>query len=252
MRVQKEDKIGEVVRDNFRTAQVFESLGMDFCCGGKKSINDACLEKELDPVSVIAQLMVVESNSHLLQHFNTWEVDFLIDYIINNHHNYVKRSVSTIENHLEKVINAHGIRHPEVIKIKTFFDEIKEELFLHMEKEEKMLFPYIKSMKTVQGHSMKMNCASFGSVSNPIKVMEHEHEEAGKLMAEISSLSNGYTPPSNACNTFIVLYSELKEFEQDLHQHVHLENNILFPKAVEMEKKLNSEVNITDNPIKTT
>ncbi|MBN8570738.1 MAG: iron-sulfur cluster repair di-iron protein [Ignavibacteria bacterium] len=240
MQIQKENKIGQVVSDNFRTAEVFETLGLDFCCGGKKTINDACLEKGLDPEGVISQLSAVEKNAAISQHFNNWEVSFLIDYIINNHHNYVTRSVSTIEHHLEKVITAHGVKHPQLIKIKTSFDAVKEELIAHMQKEEKMLFPYIINMKTAIQHSMKMNCASFGSVNNPIKVMENEHEEAGKRMAEISLLSNRYTPPENACNTFKVLYSELKEFEQDLHQHVHLENNILFPKAVEMEKELNA------------
>lgn len=241
MKIEKENKIGEVVSDNFRTAQVFESLGLDFCCGGKKTINDACLEKGLEPSSVIAQLTAVENNTAIAQDFNNWEVDFLVDYIINKHHGYVKKSVPVITRHLEKVVMAHGTNHPEVIRIKTLFDEVKTELIQHMNKEEMMLFPFIKSMKLAIQHSTKINHPPFGSVAFPISIMENEHEEAGELLAEIKMLSNGYEAPKNACNTFKVLYGELKEFEQDLHQHVHLENNILFPKASEMEKELNSD-----------
>lgn len=240
MQIQKGNKIGDVVAGNFKTAQVFETLGLDFCCGGKKTINDACIEKGLDPESVIEQLSKAEGRSTSSEHFDKWEADFLIDYIVNNHHNYVRSSSSTIEHHLDKVVTAHGMRHPELIKIKSIFAELKDELLQHMQKEEKMLFPYIKNMYTALHHSMKMNTAPFGSVNNPLKVMESEHVAAGNMMAEINSLSSGYTPPGNACGTYKVLFGELKEFEQDLHQHVHLENNILFPKAVKMEAEINS------------
>ncbi len=239
MQIQKENKIGDVVAGNFHTAKVFEKLGLDFCCGGKKTINDACLEKGLDPVAVLEQLSKTGERNISSDHFDKWDAGFLIDYIVNNHHNYVRSSIPSITDHLDKVVNAHGSRHPELLKIQKNFTEIKDELLAHMQKEEKMLFPYMKNIESAVQHSAKINVAPFGSVNNPVKAMESEHETAGKLMSEIHSLSNNYDPPQNACGTFKVLFGELKEFEQDLHQHVHLENNILFPKAIEMEKSLN-------------
>ncbi len=162
----------------------------------------------------------------------------MIDYIVNNHHFYVVNATSTIEKHLQKVAAAHGEKHPEVISIQEIFNSLKEELLNHMQKEEKMLFPYIKKLNIAVKNSLEVPIAPFGTVDNPLRVLESEHESAGKMMAEINKLSDGYVPPENACGTYIVLYSELKEFENDLHKHVHLENNILFPKALELEGKL--------------
>jgi regulator of cell morphogenesis and NO signaling len=238
MLVQKENKIGEIVTRNFHAAQVFEGFGLDFCCGGKKTISDACAEKKLNPENVISELSKIDEKSSNVQHFEKWEPDFLIDYIVNNHHFYVVNSISAIGHHMQKVVFAHGDKCPEVKAIDRIFNSLKEELLNHMQKEEKMLFPYIKRMNIAINNSIEMTFPPFGSVENPLKVMESEHESAGKMMAEINKLSNGYAPPENACGTFKVLYQELKEFEQDLHLHVFLENNILFPKSLELESKL--------------
>ncbi len=239
MLVQKENKIGEVVARNFHTAKVFESLGLDFCCGGKKTIGDACREKGMDADFVVSEVSKVQESNGTAAHFEKWEPDFLADYIINNHHAYVQTTIPTIEHHLQKVVSAHGEKHPELSKIDEAFTTLKNELMDHMAKEEKMLFPYIKKMNIAYKNTLEMPVPPFGSVDNPIKVMESEHEAAGGLMALISKLSGSYTPPADACSTYKVLYSELKEFEADLHMHVHLENNILFPKASELEVKLN-------------
>ena len=239
MLIHKDSRIGDVVVQNFRTSKVFESLGLDFCCGGKKSIAEACREKGIDPEFVVSEVSKVESGSSAAAHFEKWEADFLADYIVNNHHSYVNSSISTIEHHLAKVIDAHGVKRPELSKIDENFFLLKEELLNHMAKEEKMLFPYIKKLNIAYKNTLEMSAAPFGSVLNPIKVMEDEHTKAGRLMGEISKLTNSYLPPEDACGTFKVLYAELREFEQDLHMHIHLENNILFPKAAELEKKMN-------------
>ena len=239
MLVKKDNKIGEIVAKNFHTARIFENLGLDFCCGGKKTINDACNEIGLNPENVINELTKVNDKSAALQHFEKWDSDFLIDYIVNNHHAYVVNAVSTIEHHLQKVVLAHGERHPEIVSINGIFEDLKEELLNHMQKEEKVLFPYIKKMNIAIKNSLEMRYPPFGTVENPLRMMESEHESAGKMMTAINHLSGCYTPPKNACGTFKVLYQELKEFEQDLHVHVHLENNILFPKAIALEKQLN-------------
>lgn len=239
MQILKENKIGDIVAQNFHSAKVFENLGLDFCCGGKKTISDACNEKGLNTDYVISELSKMDGETSASYHYGNWELDFLIDYIINNHHSYVVNASSTIMHHLQKVVEAHGLKHPEVIEINRIFSELKEELSAHMQKEEKMLFPYIKRMCIASKNSLEISYPAFGKVENPVKVMEAEHESAGKMLAEINKLSSSYTPPANACGTYKVLYAELKEFEHDLHVHVHLENNILFPKAGELENKLN-------------
>jgi regulator of cell morphogenesis and NO signaling len=246
MTVQKENKIGEIVAQNFHAAGIFENMGLDFCCGGKKTISDACKEKGINLDSVINALSRIGEQNGMSSRYDKWELDFLIDYIINNHHSYVLNSVSTIEHHLDKVVSKHGEAHPEVVAIAGYFAEMKEELLAHMQKEEKMLFPYIKKMIFALRNTLEIPFPPFGSVENPVKVMESEHEKAGELAALINKLSGNYTPPASACNTYKVLYEELREFENDLHIHVHLENNILFPKALTLEKILQKRTELID------
>jgi regulator of cell morphogenesis and NO signaling len=168
----------------------------------------------------------------------SWKPDFLIDYIINKHHRYVEKMLPIIFMHSQKVAEKHGANHPETDSIAELFAGIKDELEVHMQKEERMLFPYIKRILELGESGEEVPFPPFGTIENPVRVMELEHETAGKLMAEINSLSSGFTPPGDACTTYKVLYQELKEFESDLHVHIHLENNILFPKAIELEKSL--------------
>jgi len=236
MLVQKENTIGEVVAQNFHTARVFEDFGLDFCCGGKKTISDACRERGINPDALLNNLTVTGHAAGTAAHYDKWGLDFLADYIIANHHTYVLNEITTIEHHLDKVTSKHGEKHPEVIKINSLFSELKDELLVHMQKEEKMLFPYIKKMVFASKNALDFPFPPFGSVINPVAVMENEHENAGKLMGEISKVANSYAPPEDACTTFRILYNELAEFEADLHVHIHLENNILFPKAVSLEK----------------
>ncbi len=248
MLVQKENKIGEIVAQNFRAAQIFESYGLDFCCGGKKTISEACENKGVNPDEVVASLAKVtqngNGNSSSVQHngagvpdYNSWEPDFLVDYIINTHHFYLKNALPNIFTHSQKVASVHGDNHPEVIKIADLFLTLKDELEVHMQKEEKMLFPYIKNLvdlKRTDPHNS--HYPPFGTIENPIRVMEAEHDSAGVLLGQINELSSSYTPPDDACTTYKVLYQELNEFENDLHVHIHLENNILFPKALSIEQ----------------
>lgn len=239
MLIQKETKVGEAVAENFRTAGVFEKFGIDFCCGGKKSIAEASIAKGIDPETVISTLQEIPENGNgKTADFGSWKPDFLIDYIVNVHHSYVEKMLPVIYMHSQKVADKHGQNHPETVKITDLFAGINEELTVHMQKEEKMLFPYIKSLITLQEKGEEAEYPPFGTVENPVRVMEMEHEAAGKLMGEINSLSSGFNPPEDACTTYKVLYNELKEFENDLHMHIHLENNILFPKAIALEEKL--------------
>jgi len=239
MLVQKETKIGDAVARNFRTAQVFEKFGIDFCCGGKKSISEACIAKGIDADEVVSSLQNISKDGNgITANFSSWKLDFLIDYIVNNHHCYVEKMLPMIYTHSQKVAEKHGANHPETARIAALFVNVKDELEVHLQKEERMLFPYIKHMLELKESGEEVPFPPFGTVENPVHVMELEHEAAGKLMAEINSLSSCFTPPEDACTTYKVLYQELKEFENDLHVHIHLENNILFPKAIELEKSL--------------
>ncbi|MES2394436.1 MAG: hemerythrin domain-containing protein [Bacteroidota bacterium] len=167
-----------------------------------------------------------------------WDIDFLTDHILNAHHKYVRQAIPVIFEYTQKVARVHGEKHPEVIVIAEKFLDLTDELNRHICKEEEILFPYIKHLAIANSYGMKIEPSPFGTVESPIKMMEQEHDIVGEIMEEIKILSDNYSPPSDACTTYKLSYLKLKEFEDDLHKHVHLENNILFPKAIELEKKL--------------
>jgi len=230
--------VGEIVKLDFRAADVFSSYGIDFCCGGKISVAEACANAKTDESIVIGALENLKSQQGSAVHdFDNWEIGFLADYIQNTHHQYVSKAIPQILPLAQKVADVHGEHHPEVIMINELFIDLAEELLSHMQKEEQILFPYIKQLASdAAGNCTSDSC--FGTVAGPISVMEQEHENAGVILKALFRLSNGYTPPEDACNTFRVLYGKLKEFEDDLHRHIHLENNILFPKAIELEQSV--------------
>jgi len=236
---EKPTTIGELVADDYRKAAVFGKFGLDFCCGGKKSLKEACEKKGVNEADVKAALNQIEDRPKDNQHdFNSWDLDFLADYIVNIHHKYVKESVNMLYQYSDKVAHRHGNNHPEVIKIAQLFGEIAAEFKTHMQKEENILFPYIKKLAVAKRENNKLENAAFGSVKNPINMMISEHETVGEKMDEVHTLSNNFAIPADACSSYQVLYKKLNEFENDLHQHVHLENNILFPKAIQLEKEL--------------
>lgn len=235
-----EPTIGELVKKDFRKAEVFKKYGLDFCCGGKKTLSKSCDEKGIDIVEVVRELKEIDAADIKLgsQDYNSWEIDFLVDYIVNTHHKYVTQANNVIFEYTQKVARVHGERHPEVVEIAEIFMEIMNELNCHMMKEENILFPYIRNLAISKRVGKGVAAAGFGSVQNPIHMMEHEHETVGEMFEKIKILSDNYTPPSNACTTYRLSYAKLKEYYDDLVQHIHLENNILFPKAVELEKEL--------------
>jgi regulator of cell morphogenesis and NO signaling len=238
MLVLEEVKVGDVVSSNINAAHIFKKYGIDFCCGGGISIHKACEKGNVDMKSLLQDLNNLDGKVMPSQNFKNWELDFLIDYIINTHHIYVKESIEMLDAYASKVAKVHGEGHPPVLEIYQLFLAVAAELTAHMHKEEVILFPFIKNLvATIKTHASLAH-PPFGTVQNPIRMMEEEHEKAGDLLKEIARLSNNYTPPDWACNTFKALYAKLDEFEQDLHLHVHLENNILFPKALALEAKL--------------
>lgn len=231
--------IKEIVTNDYRTAAVFEKHSLDFCCGGGKTIEQACREKSVNPAMVLEELRTTLADpTGNKNRFNEMELDELIDYIVNTHHTYVLKALPAIHTHTRKVAAVHGERHPEVIRIADRFAAVAGELQLHMMKEERILFPYIKSLVRSKQAKTAMPRPQFGSVENPIRMMEAEHQSAGNEMYEIRALSSSYSLPEDACTTFKVSFFELQQFELDLHNHVHLENNILFPKAVALEQEV--------------
>ena len=229
--------VADVVSENIKTAHVFKKYGIDFCCGGGITIDKACEKKNLDYSQLKEELLKVD-DAPKAYNYNSWKLDFLIDHILNIHHTYVEESIPLILQYSNRVAEVHGHHYTEVLKINTLFNEAANELASHMKKEENILFPYIKSLLQIEIAKESLNSPSFGSINNPITMMEMEHEAVGDIFKEIARLTNNYTPPEDACNTFRALYAKLDEFEQDLHQHIHLENNILHPKTKQLEQTL--------------
>ncbi len=234
---ENEKSIGQQVAENYRKAEIFKKFGIDFCCGGKKTLSKVCQEKNLDLDLIKKELNKIEGMEGIAsQNFQTWDAEFLADYIINTHHKYVKLTIPFLLEITKKVARVHGEERPELIDIANLFADVADELTAHMFKEEQVLFPYIKQLNASHTTPNSQHFPAFASVEQPILMMEHEHETVGELFRSIRTLSDDYTPPNSACNSYKVSYSKLKEFEEDLHQHIHLENNILFPKALDLEE----------------
>lgn len=235
-----EETIGEMVTQDYRKAQVFKHFGIDFCCGGKKTLTEVCEKKGIDPAVVKKELEKLINDPKISEHdYSKWDIGFLTDYIINTHHQYVKENTPFIMELANKVAKVHGGQHPELIRVAQLFSEVGADLMLHMSKEEKVLFPFIKQLSAAQQRGdAAVPATVFGKVSNPIQMMESEHEMAGEALHSIREATNNFTLPEGACNSYSILYKKLDEFENDLHQHVHLENNILFPRVIAAEKKI--------------
>lgn len=239
MNITEKNIIGELVAQDYRTASVFKSHGIDFCCNGNRTIADACEKKEIESSALIDKLQqVVQQRSDTTTDYKLWPLDLLADYIEKKHHRYVVQKTQEITPFLHKVARVHGERHPELLEIEQLFYGSAEELAAHMKKEEQILFPFIRKMVKMQNDNEPFTPPMFGTVQNPIEMMLHEHEIEGERFRKIAELTQSYTPPADACNTYRVTFALLKEFEEDLHLHIHLENNILFPKAIKLEKSI--------------
>jgi regulator of cell morphogenesis and NO signaling len=242
MKIQEDQIIGELVAQDYRTASVFKKYDIDFCCQGNRTIGDACASEQIDENAIVSDLnALLDAPTGTTTDYQSWPLDLLADYIEKKHHRYVVEKTLEIQPYLNKICSVHGGRHPELFEIKDHFNANAEALASHMKKEELILFPYVRQMVQAQQDHSKWESAPFGSVENPIAMMMEEHTTEGDRLRKIETLSNQYTPPVDACNTYMVAINLLKEFEQDLHLHIHLENNILFPKAIALEKELSQK-----------
>lgn len=235
MNISKDTIIGDIVSHDYRTASVFKKNRIDFCCNGNRTLEDASTKLRIDPYQIVNELNeVMQAKSDNNTDFTSWPLDLLIDYVEKKHHRYVKEKTQEITPFLAKIARVHGDRHPELHEVLSLFTDSADELARHMDKEEQILFPHIRSMIDAKSKG-KVVSAPFGTIQNPIKVMMQEHDNEGDRFRKIEALTNGYTVPNDGCTTYSVTLAMLKEFEDDLHHHIHLENNILFPKSVILE-----------------
>jgi regulator of cell morphogenesis and NO signaling len=227
--------IGEIVAEDYRAAKVFEARGIDFCCGGNVTLQSVCQEKGIDPALIIGELKAIKHESgEQSKNYNSWELSFLADYIINVHHTYLKENTDQISAYVRKIAEVHGKNHPEVTEIASVFNQIAVDLEDHLREEEEDFFPALKRLDLNKKAGTTPAAKDIETIKNSLKRLTEEHEEIGDAIHKIRHLARGYVIPDNVCNTFVVTYRKLKEFEDDLHKHVHLENNILFPKAVQL------------------
>jgi regulator of cell morphogenesis and NO signaling len=218
--------------------RVFERMGIDYCCGGARPIAEACQTAGVTFAEVARSLEQIEAASQSSAGLKDWQVESLTSlttYIRDKHHSFTREEMDGLEPLLEKVCSVYGEKRRELFEIQALFRELKRELLLHMMKEENILFPYITQMEKAISAGLPAPVPMFGTVRNPVRMMMTEHDGAGDVLRRIRQLSNDFNPPADICVSYQTLYGRLEEFEQDLHQHIHLENNILFPRAIEME-----------------
>lgn len=230
--------VGELVAERPSRARVFEQLGIDYCCGGKQTLSAACEEKGLDGQTVVQVLKAVEAEQQTrIADSTDWtqaSLAALCNHIEETHHRYLRADLPRIASLMDKVVGAHGERHPSLHQLRETFAALSDELQRHLRKEEQVLFPAIRQLEGATDREVGF---PFGSVANPIRAMEAEHDSAGQALAMMRQLTNDYTPPADACNSYRAMLDALQQLERDLHQHIHKENNILFPRAIDLEQR---------------
>ena len=234
----QEPTVAEIAANSLGAVRVFERLGIDYCCGGKRPLTEVCRQKGYDPAAVRRELEDAASDTNEpAKDWNTAPLHELADHIVAKHHEYLQREMPAIAVRIEKVYRVYSQRRGDtLIGLPEIFAGLKEELTSHMRKEEMLLFPAIAACEAAVNGGGKPPCLPFGTIANPIRMMESEHDSAGEAIASIRKITNNYEIPEYACVTYKALMTGLQELEQDLHLHVHLENNILFPRVLDLER----------------
>ena len=218
--------------------RVFEKMGIDYCCGGGKGFQEACADAGLSTDEVVQSLQRVRQATTPGEESPEWQsqpLSALTSYIVDKHHVFTRDELARLDALLSKVCSVHGQNHPELTRIRSLFQDLNRDLIPHMQKEEMVLFPYIEQMDEAVSAGRPAPVPFFGTVQNPVRIMMMEHDAAGEILKEIRQISRGFTVPEDGCISYETLYKALDALEQDLHQHIHLENNSLFPRAVELE-----------------
>ena len=239
MSVMTEKTVRELAVEMPVATRIFEKLGIDYCCGGNRTLAQACQAAQVPLDQAVDSLEVADLTARSSREDRDWQTEplsELIEHIKNKHHKYVREETARLKPLFDKVCSVHGQHHSELVRLKTAFASLAQELAMHMMKEEMVLFPYVVRLEEAVTEKAPVVPPPFGSVRNPVAMMMHEHDDAGNALREMREASNGYTVPADACVSYQTLYKALAVFEADLHTHIHLENNILFPRAVEMER----------------
>jgi len=236
------EQVGQLAVKFPQVRQTLEKLGIDYCCGGKLSLQEAAEKLGLSVDGVIKDLQAAIKNSDDRQQYLDWPTESLTElagHIEEKHHSFMKEQLPRLEQLLDKTLNAHKEKHGQMLTaLKETYTALKSEIELHLAKEEQILFPFIRQIANFQQNQSDKPELHCGSVENPIGQMEYEHDNAGKALDKMRQITLDYKLPEDACNTFKALYDGLKALEADLHEHIHLENNILFPRAIELEKSM--------------
>lgn len=228
--------VREIALEEPSSIRVFESFGIDYCCGGRKPLGEACAASSVDVDAVIAALeAAVSGTAAPTEDWALKSMEELVNHIVLSHHAYVKSELPRLAVLAQKVVNRHGENRAELVELQSVLATLDADLTQHLAKEEAILFPYIVQLERSNTEGTSKPAACFGTVASPVAMMTEEHDAAGLLLAQIRRLSENFTTPEEACPTYHAYYDGLKEFELDLHQHIHLENNILFPRAIEAE-----------------
>ena len=235
-----EETIGEMAAKDLRKAEVFKRYGLEFCCGGQKPLAEACADAgvAVDAVEEALSQLPREAPAQPAHDYNKWELDFLSDYIVQVHHRYVREQTPLLRDLAAKIAGHHGPAHEELYAIQTHVEELLTEMQHHQIKEEKILFPFIKQMVQCKQQGVPFAHPPFGTIESPVEMMLEDHRHVADQIHAIARLSSDYTVPADGCESYRLFYHSLEAFDQDLHLHLHLENNILFPKAVRLEKQL--------------
>jgi regulator of cell morphogenesis and NO signaling len=233
-----ERPLGEIVSADSRTAVIFDRFGLDYCCQGHQTLADAAAKAGVVIDAVLSDLSGLGPATEQDAATEWKELDDLSRHIVSRHHGYVREHTPVIAAYLDKLVARHGERHPELARVRAIFTSLSEEMAAHMMKEENILFPFIELLAISARKGGRLPNGPFGTVMNPVRMMEEDHREAGELLTQLRDLTSAYTPPPDGCTTYRLCYKELADFEADLHRHIHLENSLLFPQAVEIERRL--------------
>jgi regulator of cell morphogenesis and NO signaling len=235
-----EKTVREIALENPAAVPVFETLGIDYCCGGQRPLSEACERANVSVSRAVEMIAEAQRQDHAptRDKWNDARLADLTQYIVELHHSFVRQEIPRLQALFEKVVEHHGADRPELLNIRELFGAMSQELFGHLLKEERVLFPYIEQLEDASRGNSPFPAGCFGSVEMPVARMLAEHEDAGALLSQIRNLSGDFAPPETACPSYRRLYAGLEGFERDLHRHIHLENNVLFPRAVRLERDL--------------
>jgi len=240
-KIEAGSSVSDIVRYDYRTADLFRKYDIDFCCGGKWPLDVVCKNKNLETETIIEELekIISQSSSNAAIDFDSWEIDFLTDYVLNVHHRYLEKALPDVKEQIRKFLDGHLKNYPDLVILEVIISRFMKEIPPHMKREEEIFFPYIKQIYHAHKHRESYARLLIRTLRKPLEeVMLKEHETTGSNLHQLRTATNNYTPPDNACITHKVTFAKLKELDKDLVQHIHLESNILFPKAIKMEQEL--------------